>query len=137
MPLISINMLWNDKMSVGVDYIDEHHKALIGLLIEAKRAVEGSDREMTRAVLTALTGYTKFHFLAEERFMLEIRYPGIDRQREAHRSFVVKLSEIEDLYARDPKAAGKDLVAYLTNWFIAHIAEEDARIGEHYRSNVR
>jgi len=134
MSLLSVEQLWDDKMSVGVDYIDQHHKTLIGLLIEAKRAADASDRDMARYVLTALAGYTKYHFLAEERLMLEIGYPGIDRQREAHRGFLDRLKEIEDVYARDAAGAAKELVRYLTEWFISHIANDDALLGAHYRT---
>jgi hemerythrin len=133
--MISIEQLWSPKMSVGVEHIDEHHKTLLRLLLEAKAAVDGRlDRDMVRGILSALTGYSKYHFLAEERFMLEEGFPLIERQREAHRIFGEKLDAIADEYSRDPLMAGKDLIGFLKEWFTEHILQEDMRIGEHARA---
>jgi hemerythrin len=136
--MISVDILWNDKMALGIEYIDQHHRTLIGLLLDAKRAMgpggRDVDREAVRIVLSALSGYSKYHFLAEERLMLEIGFPGIDSQREAHALFGEKLKAIEDCYARDAHAAGQELIGFLTKWLVEHIIRDDAKIGRYMKS---
>lgn len=126
--------LWSQKLSVGVDQIDDHHRALIRLLVECRDAAGSArGRDEVRDILAALVSYSKYHFLAEERLMVEIGYPLLQAQRDAHREFSGRLEDIVSAFSSDPGSFRRELFVFLKEWFIGHIVGQDALIGSFLR----
>jgi hemerythrin-like metal-binding protein len=130
--------LWTESMSVGVEQIDDHHKTLLRLLFETKEAVEkGADRERIKEILSSLISYSKYHFLAEERLMLECKYPRTDDEKADHLWFVEKLDESFLSFSQDTGRISKDLFSFLKDWFIGHILGLDVGIGKYVEGSAR
>ncbi len=134
--MISDGELWNERMSVGVGQIDEHHKVLIRLMIECREALDTPlGHEMLKETLAALVSYSKYHFLAEERLMLEVGFPFLEAQRRAHREVSDKLSEVVSKYYSEPAAFKRELFGFLKDWFVNHIVAHDTVIGAYVRQH--
>jgi len=90
---------WDDSLSIGVDLIDEQHKMLIQRLNDLSKAIEMTQGEGGIVqTLDFLIEYTDFHFSAEEKCMVEHKYPGLDHQKRQHEEFKTSLKNLVDDY---------------------------------------
>ena len=125
---------WNDSLSIGVRFIDEHHKALLQRLNDVSAAIESmqGEREITRT-LSFLSDYAKFHFEAEEKKMEATGYPGLDHQLVEHKKFIDTLKNLEDDFEEEDasKALAVSLDTFLYNWLLHHIKVIDKKFGEY------
>ena len=77
--MLSIGDIWTDRMNIGIEPLDDHHKTILRLMLEVRAEAEGMKRaEDIRGILSALTSYSKYHFLAEERIMFERGFPELE-----------------------------------------------------------
>ncbi len=130
--------IWTDKMYTGIDHIDEHHKKLVRLLLAVHAEQQaGGSHERLREILAELVSYTKYHFAAEERLMLEIKYPGLPEQRQAHQDFCSELNDrFLSLSIKDERLPA-ELFEFLRGWYADHILKHDLDIGVFIRSQAR
>jgi hemerythrin len=78
-----------------------------------------------------LTDYVVLHFAAEERYMLEIGFPGFEGHRAAHESF---REDFDVLLADYARKGPTPLVAltmhnWLSDWLRRHVGGLDVEIG--------
>jgi hemerythrin len=127
---------WDDRLSVGVDLIDEQHKMLLKRLSDFSEAVDSrrGSSEIVRT-LEFLVDYTDFHFSTEERHMTAINYPGIDRHVAKHEEFKATLKNLgEDFEEEGATTALADSInTLLINWLIKHIEAVDQEFGRYLR----
>lgn len=125
---------WTPNLSVGVDTIDEQHKVWFQ---KANDLFEAGQQRRTKEIigqtLDYLDEYTKFHFNDEEEYMESINYPELETQRNAHKSFISKLAELKETYA---KSGGNILLIieanqFVVDWLTRHISIMDKKIGEY------
>lgn len=123
---------WTDKLSVGVDLIDEQHKMLIRRLNDMSSAIEFNKgpNEITRT-LSFLIDYTDFHFSEEERHMKEQGYPGLDDHIAKHEEFKATLADLEGDYEEDGAThlLAHSIDTFLINWLVNHISGVDVKFG--------
>ncbi len=126
----TFNDIWSPKMETGIANIDEHHRKLVHLLIDIYNVSEmGGMPERVREILAELVSYTKYHFAAEERLMLEIKYPRLQEQRNMHAWFTNRLNEyFLTLSTKDAKLPSS-LLLFLRDWYANHILKHDIDIG--------
>jgi hemerythrin len=102
---------------------DAQHQVLFSILdqINASGA--------SNAVFLRLKDYSENHFSLEERYMVELNYPGRDEHVRAHdrfRSEVVQLLE-----SGNPDALSREIIAtFLTEWLNRHIFGTDKKLEE-------
>ena len=131
----SFDDVWTDKMYTGIEHIDEHHKRLVHLLIDAFNLVEaGGSAERVREIVAELVSYTKYHFAAEERLMLEINYPRLAEQRVAHQWFVKELNEHFLTLSSADGTLPAQIFVFLRDWYADHILKHDSDIGTFMRA---
>lgn len=122
---------WNEKMSVGVEALDNDHKKIvdaINLLYEA--VFKTQDREGIAAVLRDLGLYVEYHFECEERLMRLARFPDYNRHCERHAELVKKLGEIQTKYDKGGEI-GASFFDFVSDWLMRHILNEDAKYKEY------
>lgn len=122
---------WEDRLSVGIDVIDEHHRYLFDLtndLFEIVSQKRGA-REVAR-VLKALSLYVRIHLRAEERMMEHYGYAGLAAQLDQHHVFEIRLQAFYDELHDNPLTAQFEVLIYLRNWLIQHILHEDGKLRE-------
>jgi len=127
-----MGMPWTPNLSVGVGQIDDQHKLWFEkaeMLFQAGR--EHRTKEYIGELLEFLDAYTKQHFRDEEAYMLSIRYPEYDAQKQAHQLFISELAKLRSDYA----ASGGNLSVILganqmvLDWLTKHISTMDKKIG--------
>lgn len=123
---------WTPDLSVGVDHIDSQHKVWFQKadhLFQAGR--DGKAKEVIIEMLDFLDEYTKKHFNDEEEYMEKIKYPDIEKQRNAHNKFVADLAKLK----LDYQESGGNIALIINanqmivNWLTRHISTMDKQIG--------
>jgi hemerythrin-like metal-binding protein len=125
--------MWKEELRIGVDAIDEQHKALCRKTEELLRELNSSAADHKQKCIDAivfLKGYAVRHFADEEAYQEKIGYKGLEAHRKLHAGFVqaVLLHE-KNMTASD--FAEKDVKAFtgmLVAWLLYHIADSDQKI---------
>jgi hemerythrin-like metal-binding protein len=118
---------WTDALSVGIDVIDEDHKALIDIInrvLEAER--EGTS---VKWALGELAAYANYHFTREEKMMEAANYPDLAAHKKTHKAFIEWLQSLRTVYGADPGAEyylAETMREYLQTWLTDHIMKVDA-----------
>lgn len=127
---------WTDKLSVGVDLIDEQHKMLIQRLNDMSSAIEFNKgpNEIAR-MLSFLIDYTDFHFSTEEKHMEEQEYHGLEEHIAKHEEFKTTLADLESDYREDGAThlLAHSIDTFLINWLVNHISGVDVEFGNFLR----
>lgn len=129
-------MQWTDSLSVGVQQIDDQHKALIKAVNDLFEACkEGKGRQKISETLDFAEKYVVFHFGDEEKLQLKVGYPGYKEHKILHDAFVGDIRK----YANEFEKEGPNIAlvarfnAFISNWLIKHISIEDKKIGAYIK----
>ncbi|OHD55534.1 MAG: hemerythrin [Spirochaetes bacterium GWF1_51_8] len=117
---------WNDSLSVSIAAIDDQHKKLIDIMNELHDAMKtGKGKDALTSVLEKMAGYTVEHFSFEENMLNENGYPGFNGHKFQHDEFVRKVNEFKKDFASGKALVSIDVLNFLRDWLIAHIADSD------------
>ncbi len=122
------HIVWNDKLSVGVDVIDKQHMRIVDYINQLHDAINSSApnrKERIASIVNDTVDYTESHFGFEETLMEEISYPYLKAHKKVHELFVRKVLDYKKRLD-----AGEDIAVELretlARWLINHIKNEDA-----------
>jgi hemerythrin len=126
-----MTLQWSPSLAVGVPEIDAQHQELFRRAERFITALRGGDRAEVSSLVRYLSEYVAEHFSAEERFMHEIGFPGLDEQREAHQFF---RDDLAAMLADFERKGATPLVAlsihnWLSDWLRRHVGGLDVEIG--------
>lgn len=119
-------IVWTPEMSVHVSSIDEQHKKLIGIINRLNTAMQ--DRAATsilEEVFDELTEYTRKHFLTEEHYFQQVKYPDTDAHKEEHDGFIYKLISFRNDFENGSETVSADIIDFLYRWLVDHIQGSD------------
>jgi hemerythrin len=114
---------WSEKFSVGVEELDQQHQKLIKMLNRLISVRETTDTrsETISDILLAMTRY------AQEHFKRAHGYPGLEEQKQEHRAYRKKTVDLSTATTLGIDAVPEVLLAYLFDWWIHHIVDEDMK----------
>ena len=122
---------WRDELSVGIGEMDRQHMRLVELLNRLYEAMEkGKGDAVKKDVLTALVTYTKVHFAAEERLLQERGYPDLAAHQRKHNELTSKVAELNERVGAGRMVPSVSLGAFLKDWLVRHILQEDMKYGQ-------
>lgn len=124
-------MIWNDKLSVGVEVLDDDHKKLISLINELyDGALAGNGKEILANILERLVAYTRFHFHREEKLFAETGYLDAATHKAQHDELAqwAVQAEIDFLHGR-LRAPTLEVLNRLKDWLFDHINDSDKLYG--------
>jgi hemerythrin len=126
-------MAWSDKLSVGVDSIDDQHKKLLSLLNQLHDGMmAGKGKDILGGILKGLVDYTVTHFRYEEQLFARTGYPESEEHKNEHAELVRKVEEIQRQYATTgAKALTIPVMNFLKDWLSLHIVGTDKRYAPH------
>ncbi len=128
----SQELKWSPAFSVGVEYIDNHHRTLIGIVVDLRQAVNlNQSRVIIKQVLFELVSYTRYHFAAEERMMLLHGYNGYDRHYQEHRLLTKQVEDYLELYGMGDKELPARVLEFLKEWLMNHVLKSDKDLGRY------
>ncbi len=130
----SINIVWNDKLLVGVEVIDQQHKELVELINNMINSIlRGEGRETLSQAIAFLETYVSKHFSTEEVIMTDTGYPEYALHAGQHILFVERFHILKDRFDSEGITSELilDLNRHLVQWFVNHILGTDKRLGEY------
>lgn len=121
---------WTPDISVGDEIIDRQHQKLLKEVNELLSAlVSGSaDTEIGKTV-AFLSEYINEHLAYEEKYMEEHKYPEIEFHKSLHKNFIdhYEMFKKELTDGVQKKELIMEVEAYIGNWWIQHIRNEDKK----------
>lgn len=121
-------IVWTPELALGLPALDEQHRQLFLHAARFHAALLRADpTETLEEYLGFLAAYAGEHFDAEERFMREIGYPGLEVHAAEHDAFRRRLALLAPLEEQEgPSQAVLSLVQSLdVNWLQDHVAHAD------------
>ncbi len=125
------SLQWSPALAVGVPEIDAQHQELFRRAERLITALRAGERREVEPLVHYLSDYVVEHFAAEERYMREIGYPGLEGHRAAHDAFREDLAEMLADYQRKGPTPLVALTMHnwLSDWLRRHTGGLDQEIG--------
>ena len=126
---------WESRFETGQPLIDAEHRLLVMLFRKLDVAIKTHQSEaiLSRTVLE-VRRFVEFHFVSEENLMRETGYPDVESHRSLHAEMLIQLTAMTaELTAH--REFPEDLLTFLNDWLIAHIAGHDQDVARHLRQS--
>ncbi len=124
---------WSNDFALGIDEIDEQHKALVGMInaLDASTHAEYSADKMRR-LLAELNDYVREHFGFEERLMAGggCSPEFVTRHCGEHAYFRSVLRDLTADFENGRTSITVTLIEYLVHWLLHHIAVVDRAMAQ-------
>lgn len=125
--------LWKEHYKLGVDQLDQQHRQMILTLEDLLKALKEPGADYVRQAKHTIDfakNYVVVHFHAEEMYMEQQHYPGLERHRTLHKKMVDDMRTLEHRLMREDysRPSVKALGNLLTRWWMYHIMTEDKKI---------
>jgi hemerythrin len=122
---------WSPALAVGVPEIDAQHQELFQRAERLDSALRAGGGAEVAPLIRYLGAYVVEHFAAEERFMHEIGFPGLEEHRAVHLAFREELAAMHAEYERKGATplVAQALHDWLSDWLLGHVGGLDVEIG--------
>jgi hemerythrin-like metal-binding protein len=124
---------WIPKYLIGNTMVDTHHKELFSLVNEYLR--NDNDFEALLDTFNRLISYTKMHFEAEEKILIDNGYPQAEAHIKKHEIFTDKLTALRSKLNSKKPDAQERIGIYLYKWLANHILKSDMHYKEYFEQN--
>ena len=102
-----------------------------------RRASPDAPKDGVLATMDALIEHTRRHFLAEEAFLRQIRFPGYNEHRCEHVLQTAEFADMRRALGQEPgPVLGSETLQDLKRWFFNHVIAEDRAYVDYYRSAI-
>lgn len=121
-------VVWSNDMNLGIDAIDEDHKALMGYVNKLNQSLnlKALDHSQT-TILQELTDFAKVHFNREETLMSQHNYPELPMHKKEHARMLHTLLDLKKEFESGDLVILVDIVAFTKNWWFEHFLREDIK----------
>lgn len=119
---------WTSDFALGIDEIDEQHRALVDMINALEVSTQGDAMvETTRILLARLHDYVRDHFAFEERLMAGGKCSPelVARHCGEHRYFRGVLTDLTKEFEAGRRNVTITLIEYLVHWLLNHIVVVD------------
>jgi len=129
MPTTSAPLIrWDATYSVNIAILDAQHKNLVSTVNELYKAMlEGRSKDHLGQILSSLVSYTQEHFAAEEKLMLQYRYPDFNVHKAEHDRLTGTVVEFQRRFLSSEVGLSIELLDFLRDWLAKHILGSDRR----------
>ena len=121
---------WSDKYLIGIEELDKQHEKLFEIAGRAfelfKNNLYTDKYDKIIEILEELKDYAKYHFKAEEEYMISIGNKKIFSHKIEHDEFIKKVESI-DLNKIDENQDKYllSILEFVINWTSEHILQKD------------
>lgn len=119
---------WSNEFALGIDEIDEQHKALVGMINALDASTHGDfSSDTVRRLLADLNEYVRNHFAFEERLMAGggCSQELVTRHLGEHAYFRSVLKDLTNDFENGRRNVTVTLIEYLVHWLLHHIVVVD------------
>lgn len=129
---------WTPELAVGNAEIDAQHQELFRRAAELLDAMVSGDRAVVGRFFDFLGAYAADHFAAEERLMVESRFPGYNVHHAAHERFIRDYQALRALHEASGASSAVTVKArtWLSGWLVHHIGSTDQLFARHLREQA-
>lgn len=124
---------WVPEYLIGNKMMDMHHKELFSLVNEYLR--NKNDFDALLGTFNKLISYTKMHFAAEEKILVDNGYPFAEAHTKKHQAFTDKLTVLRRKLNSKNDDAQERIGIYLYKWLANHILKSDMHYKEYFIRN--
>lgn len=124
---------WNDKLSVGVEAMDQDHRQIVVMANELFDAIDNKhSREVLEDMIDQLVSYANDHFAREEELFRRAGYLEAAEHHTEHERIRAWINEINQRYrAGHLPAPSLEVMSVLKDLLFDHIAGSDKRYTAH------
>ena len=124
MPLLQ----WKQEYSVNEAELDWHHQKMFDILNRSYENVMNSQEvDCALPIIDELSILTRCHIAAEEQYMRDNGYFGIESHVAVHSEFTHEIETLRSNYQGNNLEATKGLIIMLGHWLIHHVINEDSK----------
>ena len=123
-----MSLQWDESLLVGIEEIDDPHRVIFEQFFKLTEAVQqGKSNEIIEKLANYLLEYAHLHFSAEEKIMVEYKYPNIDEQRHEHEEFKRNANKLKKRLLQEgaKREIAIEAIGKLLRWIIRHIGHLD------------
>lgn len=126
-------MVWKAECRMGDDNIDSQHRLLYAIANELLEIADPTSQEHEiKYLLMHLKDYVDKHFMYEEQFMENNKYPYLSDHKQKHSKIVGEIKEaIQN--AKSFFQLKDNIEDLVSSWIQTHIMIEDKRFFNWYR----
>ncbi len=124
---------WMPRLEVQVAFMDRQHRNLFAGINRLYDAYQSEKSAELLEVFGFLRDYASRHFQEEEDLMERTCYPEQASHRRLHQAFRAQIQAFGDRLGQAPHSVALELLAYLRDWLVHHIGQEDRRLGAFLR----
>jgi hemerythrin-like metal-binding protein len=116
---------WNSRFETGIGSIDSQHQSLFEAMNKLADAYRlGVAKVQAEESLGFLVQYTHEHFLAEEKVMRDMDYPGLGPHMALHAELMEQAHAMQASHAQGSPTT-MEVTIFLADWLKHHIHEAD------------
>jgi len=129
---------WNESLSVGVTRFDEDHKKLVEILNSLHDAMkEGKGKEKLQILVDQMFTYAARHLSAEEKLMIQYKYPDYSAHKKEHDSFVLEVNAYKEQLSSGKILISSKVTQFLKEWLVNHIGSSDKKYGPFFSTVLK
>ncbi len=134
MPSQSLPALWDSSYNTGIDFIDEQHMYFFNVVKRLETVVnQNICREQVADIFFSLVHYVEHFRLREEIYYKDLKMKKLVEHKKSHQAFVTGIVRFKDEFTGGEEKVCNNLLAFLTEWFFAHIIGTDHEVIEELR----
>lgn len=120
--------MWKPEYTVNEAALDDHHRHLFAVLNSVYENVMNSE-ELGSVLpqIDELAKYTKYHFSAEEQYMRETGFAGIEGHIAKHLEFTHTIETLRASYHNNDLEVAREMIIVLGEWLLQHVLKEDMK----------
>lgn len=125
------------ELLTGIEKIDLQHMELVARVKNLHESyLSGTNNEKLMETFDYFKCYIDEHFVTEEKYMVELNYPHIERHMKAHKDFTTDYLNFEKLFKKDGLSAdfNLDFNVSIIKWLKDHVFNEDIALADFIRS---
>ena len=121
-------LIWKDSFDTGIAEIDRQHRRFLDYLNRCTEYSLSHAREkVVPELIVKMREYALMHFEFEEALMRSAGYAGYEQHEGQHAFFNARVAELEEAITGGVNEKAVSLAAFMRDWLISHILEEDKR----------
>ena len=125
---------WNNRYSIGVEFIDRQHQILFETANTLYDAIlQKQKKEILSELFVNLVEYTSSHFSEEENDMMLHRYPDYPIHKMEHDALRDEVMRLFDQLGSTGNALSITIMDSIQDWLRKHILEQDMKYASHLR----
>jgi len=119
-------MTWKNQYSVGVETLDNQHKAFMKALNELHAAsIKGKAGAVAGSLIRQISSIATEHFATEVRLMESIKFPALAAHRAKHEELSAKFKEFLSRHEKGDATVYAELLYFMRDWQTKHMQTED------------